>query len=117
MVNADRQIIVIRIPQVLEYIFGQKTRVGEHQRRVVCANAFVDLRNRPCRRMAAPRYALLIGQQDFDLRLGPMFALHQFDFIHITPRCNPGCEGFGIGNGSRQCRALHIGRDGLQAGQ
>ena len=114
VVDADGQLVLVHVPQVLEDVFGKKTRVGKYQRGPVPADLFVKLRDRPCRRMPAPWHALFIGQQDFDFRRRAFLAFHQPHRIQIAPGGQPFAEGFRTGDSGRQGHALHTGRDGLQ---
>ena len=99
--NADRQVVVVHIPQVLKNILGEEPRVGEDQRRAVGADLFVELRHRPGRRVSAPRNPFPIGQEDLDFRGRPRFACNQFDRIDIAPRGQPFAEPFRVGERRR----------------
>ena len=54
MMNPDRKIVIVHIPQVLEDVLRQESRVGEDQRRSIGTDLFVELRYRPGRCMSAP---------------------------------------------------------------
>jgi hypothetical protein len=68
VVNADRQVILVRVPQLLEDEFGQEARVGEDQRGPVGADRVHKLWHRPGGGVPAPGDALLHRQQDIDFR-------------------------------------------------
>jgi hypothetical protein len=116
VVHADGQVVLVHIPQLLEHVFGQKAGVGEHQRGLVGLDPLVQLRDRPAGCMAAPGYTRIPGFEDLDLRIGPPLALHQRHGIDLAKRGQPAAESFGIGQGGRQGYALHLRRNGLQAG-
>ena len=54
VMNPDRQIVIVHIPQVLKDVLRQESRVGEDQRRSIGTDLFVELRYRPGRCMSAP---------------------------------------------------------------
>jgi hypothetical protein len=63
VVDADRQLLVVRVPQQLEDELGQEARVGEDQRGAVAPDRRVELRDRPGRGMAAPRHCASSGSR------------------------------------------------------
>ncbi len=117
VMDRDRQVVLVRVPQLLEDVLGEEARVGEDQRGPVALDQLVEVRDRPDRRVAAPRYARLLWQQDLDFGRRPLLALDQRDRIDLAPRRKPAPEALGIGHRRRQCRALHPRRDRLQASQ
>jgi hypothetical protein len=68
VVDADGQRILVRVPQLLEDVFGKEARIGENQGRPVRADLRVDLGDCPGRGMTGPGNRLGLGQQDRDLR-------------------------------------------------
>ena len=117
VMNPDGQIVLIHIPQKLEQKLGQKTRIGEDERGVVRLDLFIQLRDCPAPCMTAPRDAAFLWQQDIELGVCAILAFHQRNCVHITPRGEPCSKRFGLRDCGRQSRALHIGRNRLQARQ
>ena len=100
VVDANRQVVLVRIPQVLEDIFRQETRVGKDQRSIILSNAFVKLGDGPGGGVSAPGHPLLVRQQNFHLGFRADLPLHQIHGIHIAPRRYPAAITFRI----RHCR-------------
>ena len=63
--------------------------------------------------MPAPGNALLVRQQDLDLRPCPGLALDQPDSVDIPPRRQPFAKTFRIGQRCRQRRSPHARRNRL----
>ena len=117
MVDANGQIVLICLPQVLEDIFGQKARIGEDERGFRFPNPIVQLRDRPSRSMAAPRHARILRHKDFKLGGRSLLALNQRHLINIAIRSQPIAIALRVSQCRRQSHALHIGRYGLQASE
>ena len=73
VMQRDRQVIVVDLPQLLEQQLGLAARVDEHQRQPVPLDRLVDLGHRIARRMPRPGQ-LRLGLQDVDLGLRPAAA-------------------------------------------
>ena len=117
MVDPDRQLVVVGIPQQLEDVFGEEPRVGEHQRRAMVANLLVELGYRPGSSVAAPRNARFLRQQDIERWRSPRLALDQRHRVAIAARGEPAAEGVGIGHGGGQRSPLQARGDRLKPGQ
>ena len=117
MMDADRQIVFVHIPQQLEDEFGEETRVCEDERGLVALDLVVQLRDRPTPGMPAPRHALFERQQDIDIWLRALLAFDQLDGIHISPRGKPSAKPRRVSHGGRQRHPLHIGRYRLQSAE
>ena len=70
MVDADRQRLVVDLPQILENQFGQAAGVAEDKRGLVRLDQLHHLRGGIAARMARPGHAAL-GDQDREVGLGP----------------------------------------------
>ena len=100
VVDADRQLVVVGLPQELEDVLSQEARVGEDQRGAVGADLRVELRHRPSGGVAAPGHALVAERQhDRDMRRRAGFALDQRDAVEIAPGREPGAEVVGLRHG------------------
>ena len=115
--DADGQVGLIHIPEVLEDIFGEKARVCEDKRRLVLADLLVKLRDRPCRGMPAPGNARFLRKKDLDIGLRALLALDQFNGVEVAPGCEPGTKGLGVGNRCRKPRTAHVGSERLEPGE
>jgi len=115
--DADRQIVLVHIPQQLKDELGQEARVGEDQRGPVAPDLAIKLRDSPAPGVPAPGHDFIAGKQYLDLGRGALLALDQRNRIHIAPRGQPGAKPLRIGNRCRKRRALHIRRNRLQAAE
>ena len=115
--DADRQCILVGVPQFLKDIFRQKPRVGEHERRAVCLDLLDQLRDRPCRGVAAPGNALDPRQEDFQLGIGALLPLDQRNTVEISPWREPAAIVIRVGQRRRERCALQVGAQRLQPRQ
>ena len=114
VMDADRQGVLVGIPQLLEDQFGEEPGIGEDQRRPALLDEPVELRNRPDRRVSAPRHARLFGQQDLHFGRRAPLAFDQLDRVDLAPRRQPGAEALDVGDRGGKCGALKVGGDRLQ---
>ena len=73
VMQRDREIVVVDVPEVLENALGLAARIDEDERGLVRLDQVVDFAERVARRMAGPRQALA-GVEHGDVRRGAAFA-------------------------------------------
>ncbi len=117
VVDSDRQMPLVRRPQILEDELGEASRVAEDQSRPVPLDLAHDVGRRPAARMARPGDPLVLGKHDLQVRLGARLALDDVDQLDVAVRGEPALIGFGIGDGGGKRDPAHGGRQALQPGQ
>ena len=113
VVDADRQLLFVLLPQILEYQLGQAAGVAEDQRGAMRLDLLHHLRCCIAPRMAGPRHPPL-RQHDRDLRLGPRIALHDRHRIDIAIGRQPAAIPVRIGDGGGERDAAHRRRQQRQ---
>ena len=114
VMDADRQILVVHRPQILEDQLGEASRVAEDEGGPVPLDLAHHVLRGPAAAMPRPGDFLVLGQHDRDLGLGARIALDDGDRLDVAMRSEPALIGFGIGDGRRQADAAQARRDRLQ---
>ena len=116
MVDADRQRLVIGLPQILENQFGEAARVAEDQRGVVLLDQLHHLLGGVAARMARPWHAAF-GDEDRQIGLGAGIALDQADRVDVGVGSEPAAVGVGVADRGAEADAAEVGGEGAQARQ
>ena len=111
--DADRQLHLVRLPQILKDQLGEAAGVAEDDGGLVSLDLRHHLRRGIAAGMARPGHAIL-GQQDGDIGIDAGFALHQADAVDIAVGGEPGAIAVGIGDRGGQGDAAQAGRDRLK---
>ena len=98
VVDADRQLFLVGLPQILEDQFGQRAGVAEDKRGLVRLDLLHDLRRGIAARMSGPGNARL-GQQDRNPGRRPRLPAHQRHGIDVAIGRQPCAVHIGIGDG------------------
>ena len=115
MVERDRQVVGVDLPQVPEQLLGLKPGVDEEQRQLGGLDGRIDLADRMPRAVAGPWKALLRIQHG-DLRRRPFGRDHQRR-RRLGSASQIGEEIVGLADGRRQPDGLNAGRQAAQAGE
>jgi hypothetical protein len=101
MVDADRQLLLVDHPQILE---DQLARLRVLQKMSVVGGARSRASHSawPSARYAGPGDGLVVGQHDRDLGLGTGIAPDDLDQLGVAMRRQPALESLGIGHRGRE---------------
>ncbi len=113
MVDADRQVLLVHRPQILEDQLGQAARVAEDDRGAVRGDQRHHLGCGIAARMTRPGDGAL-GQQDGDVWIGAGFALDELDRINVSAARQPAAIEIGICHGGGERDAAHGRRESLE---
>ena len=113
VVDADRQPLLVLVPQLLEDQLGEPARVAEDERRLVLLDQPHHVGDRVVARMAAPR-DLVLGDQDRQVGLGAGIADDEVDQIHVGIGREPRAVGVGVADRRRQPDPAKPRRERLQ---
>ena len=108
VMQGDRQVVVVRLPQRLEDHLGLAARVDEDQRQLCPLQLVVEFRDGIERGMAGPGHALR-RLEDADVGCRTWLP-HDQRHRRLARRRKPGAQGVGIGDGGREPDAARLRR-------
>src|SRR3712207_4832893 len=107
--DADREMLLIDDPEVLENEFRERKSVAEYERRLVSFDLPHDVLRGPAAGMAGPGDALILRQHDADIGFRSRITQDHIDRLDIGMGGKPGLIGFRVGD--RRSEERRVGKE------